>query len=681
MILKKDDFPKKETNKKYNKNSNYIIRNNKKLNNKYENKYFHKRNVKNIDYSSLKEILNDKNISKNDKINNDNKKTSSLTINNNIIKRTNINSVTTRNKFIRNQNTNILDNIKGMETEYDIYNKVNNINNNLYSTINETKKNRQKNASMEQRHNRKDDEIFINENKVNDTKQNNIYSRLYKYNSSSSELQKNFENQFNIKDAKNILNINYFYDKREQNLEDMDHLFYTNFYNEKYRKRIKVNNKNKHNSLIMNNENDEYLQEIPTKTINSFYIRKNPINLVKNINNNIIVKDDDISNRHYFNKIKYIETEEKNRIRNNRPRHHSMVERNNMNYSPDRFYTNTLNNYINNKVEKTDKKIIRRNGNKIKIFKKNNNTSIQEYNLSLGNDEDDSENDDFDITDNELINNRNKIRYILTNNIIKKNQELNDVNKYYKYFTKNIRPIITSQFSIKNNNISKLDLPKKNFINVNKAHNNSFHKRKIISNKKDYEENINFAGTPNFSEAGKTPKNNNINLFNQKIKTLSFNGKKETELIKENQNKIRNNDIFKISQNENIEIINNKNNDANIENKFVFKTEEEIINYVYKKFEEERKKKSYFNRKLRFTGFILTKKYKGKNIFDIRIEDSLDQINQKLNDENVLINEKKVELFYADDLNLNRFKNLEEENKKLKEEIELMKKKENFKNE
>ena len=678
MILKKDDFPKKETNKKYNKNSNYIIRNNKKLNNKYENKYFHKRNVKNIDYSSLKEILNDKNISKNDKINNDNKKASSLTINNNIIKRTNINSVTTRNKFIRNQNTNILNNIKGMETEYDIYNKVNNINNNLYSTINETKKNRQKNVSMEQRHNRKDDEIFINENKVNDTKQNNIYSRPYKYNSSSSELQKNFENQFNIKDAKNILNINYFYDKREQNLEDMDHLFYTNFYNEKYRKRIKVNNKNKHNSLIMNNENDEYLQEIPTKKINSFYIRKNPINLVKNINNNIIVKDDDISNRQYFNKIKYIETEEKNRIRI-RPRHHSMVERNNMNYSPDRFYTNTLNNYINNNVEKTDKKIIRRNGNKIKIFKKNNNTSIQEYNLSLGNDENDSENDDFDITDNELINNRNKIRYILTNNIIKKNQELNDVNKYYKYFTKNIRPIITSQFSIKNNNISKLDLPKKNFINVNKAHNNSFHKRKIISNKKDYEENINFSGTPNFSEAGKTPKNNNINLFNQKIKTLSFNGKKETELIKENQNKIRNNDIFKISQNENIEIINNKNNDANIENKFVFKTEEEIINFVYKKFEEERKKKSYFNRKLRFTGFILTKKYKGKNLFDIRIEDSLDQINQKLNEENVLINEKKVELFYADDLN--RLKNLEEENKKLKEEIELMKKKENFKNE
>ena len=64
----------------------------------------------------------------------------------------------------------------------------------------------------------------------------------------------------------------------------MDQMFYTNFYKEKYRKRIKVNNKNKYNSLIMNDENDVFSQEIPTKTINSFYIRKNPINLVKNIN-------------------------------------------------------------------------------------------------------------------------------------------------------------------------------------------------------------------------------------------------------------------------------------------------------------------------------------------------------------------------------------------------------------
>ena len=677
MIFTKDDFQKKETNKKYNKNNNYLIKENKNLNDKYENKYFHKRNVKNIDYSSLKDILNDRIISKNDKNNNQTKteikKTSSLTINDNIIKRTNINSVTTRNKFIRNQNKNIIDNIRGMETEYEIYNKVNsNNNNNLYSTINETKKNKQKNTSMEQRYRKNDDEILTNEYKVDDVRQNQIYSRPYKYNASSSKLQKNFENQFNIKDAKNILNINYFYDKSGQNLEDMDQLFYTNYYNEKYRKRIKVNNKNKYNSLIMNDGNEGYQQKIPSKTIHSFYIRKNPINL---INNNIIIKDE-ISNKQYFNRIKYVETEEQNRIGNNKPRHHSMVERYNMNYTPDRFYINTLNNYINNKGEKSDKKIIRRNGNKIKIFKKNNNTSIQEYNLSLGNDENDSENDAFDINinDNELINNQNKIGYIFTNNIIKRNQELNDINKYYKYFTKNIRPIITSQFSIKNNNKSKLDLPKKNFINVNKVQNTSVHKRKIISNKKNYDNNINFVGTPNFSDAGKTPKNNNnINLYNKKIKTLSFNEKKETELIRENQNKKTTNDIFKICKNEYIEIINKKNSDIISENKFVFKTEEDIVDYVYKKFEEERKNKSYFNRKLRFTGFILTKKYKGKNLVDIRIEDDIDQINQKLKDENVLVNEKNVKLIYDDDLN--KLKNLEVENKKLKEEIENLRKK------
>ena len=167
--------------------------------------YIHKRNVKNIDYSSLKDVLNDKTVSKNNRQNNEtkneNKKTTPLALNNNIIKRNNINSVTTRNKFVRNQNKNIIDSLRGMETEYNVYNKVNN---KLYSTINETKKIRPKNTSMEQRYQKNDDEIFLSENKVRDGKQNQIYSRPYKYNSSSSELQKNFENQFNIKDAKNI---------------------------------------------------------------------------------------------------------------------------------------------------------------------------------------------------------------------------------------------------------------------------------------------------------------------------------------------------------------------------------------------------------------------------------------------------------------------------------------------
>ena len=156
---------------------------------------------------------------------------------------------------------------------------------------------------MEQRYQKNDDEIFLSENKVRDGKQNQIYSRPNKYNSSSSELQKNFENQFNIKDAKNILNINYFYDKGIQNFENMDEIFYTDFYKTKYKKRIKEPHKNKYNSLILNDKIDEYIQEIPTKTIKSFYVRKTPINLVKKIN--------EMNNNDYFNYMKYIEMKKK----------------------------------------------------------------------------------------------------------------------------------------------------------------------------------------------------------------------------------------------------------------------------------------------------------------------------------------------------------------------------------
>ena len=84
-----------------------------------------------------------------------------------------------------------------------------------------------------------------------------------------------FNTLLNIK----VKYINYFYDKVGQNVEDMGQMFYTNFYKEKYNKRIKVNNKNKYNSLLLNDVINAFTQKIPTKTINSIYIRKNPINL------------------------------------------------------------------------------------------------------------------------------------------------------------------------------------------------------------------------------------------------------------------------------------------------------------------------------------------------------------------------------------------------------------------
>ena len=679
MILTKGDFSKNGNNKKYNKNSKYLINENKNIDNKYEKGYFHNRNNKNINYDSIKEILNEPIFSKNNKsinnINNENKKLYGLKTYYNMNKNNNNNSIKTRNKNIRNQNKDELDNIRGMETDYNINKKI--IYNNLYTKKKETKKVKHKNISMEQRHQKIDEEIFLSENKDIINKKNQIYSRPYKHNSPSSQIQKNFENQFNIKDAKNILNINYFYDKGIQNFENMEEIFYTNYYKTKYKKKTKEPHRNKYNSLILNDKMNGYIQD---KTTNSFYIRKTPINLVKKINNNFNIKDEEMQNNDYFNYIKYIETEEKNRIKSNRGRYHSTFERSNILHSPDRYFTNTINNYTNNKFEKNDKKIITRNGNKIKIFKKNNNTSIQEYNLSLGNEFDSDS--DIDYYDNENItnsnNNRDK-RYIIKNNIFGKNQEINEIKKYYQYFTKNIKPVANSQFEIKNNK-PQLNIPKKNFINVNKVHKNSFQKRNILSYKKsniinrneNKNENNNMIGTPNFSETGKTPKNNNI-ITHQKIKTFQLN---------ENINEIKSkqiNDLVRICQNEKIEIFNQKNSDNTKEHKFIFEKEEDIIEYVYNKFEEERKKKNYFNRKLRFTGFVLSKKYKGKNLCDIRIEDDINQINQYLKNENVLINDKRVEFKYIGDMNYINI--LEEENKKLKEQIDNLHKKDNAKKE
>ena len=167
----------------------------------------------------------------------------------------------------------------------------------------------------------------------------------------------------------------------------------------------------------------------------------------------------------------------------------------------------------------------------------------------------------------------------------------------------------------------------------------------------------------------KNQKNNAI-IKKQKNKSLEFIG---NIAINSQQKIFFNNDSLKVFPNEKFEILITK------ENKFIFNTEEEIIDYIYNKFEEERKKKSYFNRKLRFTGFVLTKKYKGKNLCDIRIEDNIEQINQQLKNENILINDKRVVFKFFEEIN--NINLLEEENKKLREEKEKLNKKDIIKNE
>ena len=265
----------------------------------------------------------------------------------------------------------------------------------------------------------------------------------------------------------------------------------------------------------------------------------------------------------------------------------------------------------------------------------------------------------------------------MKNKTSRENNNLGDLKKYYQYFTKNIRPINIFQLEIKCKKLQS-NLPNKNFINVNKAHNfyNSFQKGKSITNKKSNDinkladKNKNAEGTSDYNRIS-TNANNNI-IFNSNINVVDF---EEKERIKINKKIFNFNDLIKISQNEKFEIISKKAE----EKKLIFNNEDELIEYVYNKFEDERKKKNYFNKKLRFTGFVLSKKYKGKNLCDIRIGDDIDQINKLLKSENILINDNRVEFKYVDEMN--NIKILENEIKKQKEEKEKLKKQDNKKNE
>ena len=300
-----------------------------------------------------------------------------------------------------------------------------------------------------------------------------------------------------------------------------------------------------------------------------------------------------------------------------------------------------------------------------------------------------------------------------------------------------MQPIKSSQFNINGNN-SKKNITNDNYIsNTNNRNNikkeNDLLNNNNISNSKSSQI---LVSTPNFSDTGKTPKipaiisnqklisfnydsnvdNNNSNSKNNNSNNEDNNSQYKILVKKRPKNDIpipsnivkrRNssssankniNNNFKICINDEINYFPEEKylgNKKNEEKQFMFDNENEIIDYIFNKYEEERKKKNYFNRKIRFTGFVLSKKYKGKNLYDIRIEDDIDKINQQLKDEEIFINDKKVEFKFIDDdnkqknvndkennnENKNKINELLEENKLLKIEIGKNNKKDIIKNE
>ena len=755
--------------KKYNNN---LLKENQKVKNLKEsigskqfqsNINIYKNNKKLI---SKKNLQNIKDVEKNSIYSKN--KTISLNTNNNINIGNNINIITNNHILENNDNTkdnqlknNLLDKNRGIITDYNLTKKINNemYNNNLNNIININdddinrmkrikeatgnvdRKFKAKNTSMEHRYSRFNKDIVMSDGDLmNDEdnfqiRRNHIYSHPYKYNSPNSFYDYTYKHQFNANnEEKNILNDNCLYNKNFTNLDDDGDRFYNNFYKLKYEKKSNNNNnnnRNKYNSLLSYNEKMNkfnYTNDIQSKTSNSFYIRKSPLNTLNNknlITNRDFSEDKDEKEQNiYSSYMNYMNNNnrENKKTTKHKGKYHSMIEDNELPLSPYRNYANTNNNYPDNNYNPDEFHSIRRSKNRIRIIKKNNNTSIQEYNLSLGGDNDmDNYQNEFRMMDNRFNNNYH---------------EPYDLKMHYNHFSKNRLSITNSQFNINSKN-SNINLTKENY-NSNKTNNisnSSLNKKSNLSNNKNNinssKSSNNLISTPNFSDTGKTP-NRYDNSSNQKVK--AFNNNETNE--KNNSNSINNsnneensqykimvkkrakNDIpipsggmkrrnsssnslnKNINKNINYEICYNEkinfipiNEEKNIkqENKFLFENENEIIDYIYNKFEEERKKKSYFNRKLRFTGFVLSKKYKGKNLYDVRIEDDIDKINQQLKDEHILINEKQVEFKFVEENKIEenkdvinddkKYNELIEENKLLKLEKEKMNKKDIVKNE
>ena len=149
---------------------------------------------------------------------------------------------------------------------------------------------------------------------------------------------------------------------------------------------------------------------------------------------------------------------------------------------------------------------------------------------------------------------------------------------------------------------------------------------------------------------------------------------------------LNNNSNNKISPKNNLLVCKNSsfNFQSNMGNKIIFENENEIMDYIKNKFEED--KNNNQNKKLKYTGYVLLKKYNGKILHEIRIEDDLIKLNQKLKDENVCV---KNELIEITTVNQNKeliqlkekINNLEKEISKIKEENENLNKKDYLKNE
>ena len=122
--------------------------------------------------------------------------------------------------------------------------------------------------------------------------------------------------------------------------------------------------------------------------------------------------------------------------------------------------------------------------------------------------------------------------------------------------------------------------------------------------------------------------------------------------------------IYKKPKNKKIEI-SNENNDGTLS----FNNDDEVLHYIKKKIREE-KDNEYNKGKVKYNYFILTKKFHGKILYEIGLENDLDKINDILRKENVEVEHEPVAFITLKELNQLRTGDNNEEIEKFKNEIE-----------
>ena len=474
------------------------------------------------------------------------------------------------------------------------------------------------------------------------------------------------------------------------------------------------------NILFSNKKKNRSYCISPQREINLAYIQQDNQTFNNNnyFNNNFYKINNTQSNfyigkaikPHYKNNFYHniiYSNKNSNKDINSHPQSDCLLENNTYNRSD--IYNKTEENFFKYKKiykpkiygRNNDKNINKYNNHKVTEIlytRKNNNSYLNKEEITDGSDIylDLYDNNSFyyrpqvnnELTSSEIL--YNKINYINNSNkkkniirIIKNNETTNDnknnsINTIERdkgiYLRKNKTELVTDsiQKKIKNSFL------KKN--NNNNMHNNN--KLTEILDNNYHNKDFSFQRNP------LTNKNENENKEELSLNRIIV----KKRPIKENSNSYNGISEYTKIQNKTFEKIKKfdicKNISFNYENKsdkLIFDNEDNIIEYINKKYEEE-KKKTYFNRKIKFTGFILTKKYKGKTLYDIRIEDDINHINNKLKEEKVEVNHELIQINFVKKNNeenelKNRINNLEKELLKYKEENDLLSKKDNLKNE